>query len=117
MAQKTNAGDIGRGLITSILHYAEPWDGEGLPPVNELVMVSANRGFTWFPIRLLWIGETSFVWRQMTARARPNSEIFEGIHYSNWLYRPFVDGMEYRSYFRDKETDDVWERIKFVSET
>lgn len=93
-----------------------PWDGEGLPPVNEMVMVSANQGYTWFPICLLWIGEKSFVWRNMQSVAHEGNEIFHQAHYSCWLYRPFVDGMERRSYHRIEETDDVWKRFKFTSE-
>lgn len=85
------------------------------PPINSTVMVSANRGFTWFPVQFLWIGEQSFVWRNMSASAEEGNENIEKTHhtYFNWLE---VGELEPRTYHLHQESEEIQSYFGYKSE-
>lgn len=76
------------------------------PPLNTTVMVSGNGRSTWFPAQFLWIGQQSFVWRNLSPGAREGNEIPEKAHhtYFNWVE---VGDLELRTYHSHQESEEI----------
>lgn len=102
---KNNIDDIITwDLIVSPEPMFPPLVGER-PPVNETIFVSSNRGYTWFPARFLWIGEKSFVWRNMVPGAHADAELTHNGHYTYFLWATAPDWLELTTYQGDARPD------------
>lgn len=68
------------------------------PPLNTTVFVSSNRGYTWFPAMFLWIGEKTFVWRNMVGGAQADNEITNNNRFTYFMWSPVPEGVELKTY-------------------
>lgn len=86
-------------------HLAERQNAK-TPPLNTTVMVSANGRSTWFPAQFLWIGQSTFVWRNMSPGATEGNEIAQSSHhtYFNWVE---VGDLEMRTYHPHQESEEL----------
>lgn len=66
--------------------------------LNKLYMVSANQGYTWFPVKFLWIGNITHVWSNCIG-SDDGSERAESFSVSKWKVCEF-DNFEPRVYYK-----------------
>lgn len=88
------------------LHLTDRMLNAKTPPLNTTVLVSANNRSTWFPAQFLWIGNSSFVWRNMMPGALSENEIPERAHHSYFDWVELGD-LEPRSYHPHQESEEL----------
>lgn len=95
------AGNIDEIITWDLLPVGEPIFpprvGER-PPIDKVVFVSSNKGFTWFPAKFLWVGEKTFVWRNMLPGAAADGENTNNNHHTYFLWAEAIPELELKTY-------------------